>query len=619
MKVIKTYIDFQRALRFLKQLDFRFYQFLIPAGLSLLAAVSEGASVSLLVPLIQGLIKNDYSFALNIPVLKNILEILPVAANHRNASLFASITALIFTVAVAQHVFFYFSSLTVAFYIRKVTHQLRVMVYNRCIHFSKHFFDQLNPGQFHQIVNGYTRQAAEKMGELNDVIYMLLLVIVYFGVMLVISWQLTFVVITAFPILHVVITWVIKKISLTSQDYAHWYTDLGKKLSNVLSIIPLIKAYHAEDKEVKEFTKFSLMAEQLQFSIDKKTLLIRPIQEIIMLFMVLCLIGVVALFFMEQKPENAAGYMVFFFVLKRCVTCFGVFNHFRASLASLKGPAQQIRKMLSQPYQSKFSISTGTCAFEGVKHSIKFDNVNFAYPDKANILSNINLTVAAGKMTAILGTTGSGKTTIINLLLRYYDDYQGRILIDDVDIRDIAHESLLSKFAVVSQNIELFDASLRENLLYFIERDTPEEEINQALKQVELFDIVQQLPQRLETRIGDRGVQLSGGEKQRLAIARAILKKADILIFDEATSAIDSSTEALIKQAILGAVKGKTSIVVTHRLINIRDADNIVFIENGHIAEEGIYETLMATRGKFYRHWNQYIDNTTDCRNDVSI
>lgn len=589
-------------------MNFRPYHFLIPGGFSLLAALLEGASVSLLVPLIRGLIGNDYAFALNTPVLKSILILFPTIASRPNASLFASLTLLIFIATVGHHLLCYMASLTVFNLIRTMTHKLRVMVYQRCLYFNKHFFDSLNPGQFHQIINGYTKQAAEKLSDLHDVIYMLMLIVIYFIVMLMISWQLTLIIAGAFPLLHLIVSRVINKISVTSQDYANSYSELGKRLSNVLSIIPLIKAHNAEETEIKEFTRISRLAEQLQFSIDKKALLLKPLQEIIMLSLVLFLIGIVAFFFLEQKPENAAAYMVFFFVLKRCVTYFGIFNRFRASLAGLTGPAEQIRMLISEQYHAKYQISSGTHRFHGLDKEIAFCGVSFGYPKKMHVLADLNLKIKAGKTTALLGSTGSGKTTIINLLLRYYDDYSGGILLDGVDIRTIDRTSLLDKIAVVGQTVDLFDATFGENLLYFINKEVSKHEILKALEKVSLLGLIQRLPLGLDTRVGDHGVQLSGGEKQRLGIARAILRNADILIFDEATSALDAETNEHIQNAIADASKGKTSIIVSHNFLNVKNADRIIYLENGRVHEEGSLAELLAHKNTFYEQWRRQFD-----------
>jgi ABC-type multidrug transport system fused ATPase/permease subunit len=208
-------------------------------------------------------------------------------------------------------------------------------------------------------------------------------------------------------------------------------------------------------------------------------------------------------------------------------------------------------------------------------------------------------------MTAIVGQTGSGKTTLINLLMRFYDIPKNSIKIDDDDIKDLTIKSLRRYIAIVSQETQLFNESLRTNLVYGLDNEISDEEAISALKKARLYDYVSKLPEGIDTFIGDKGVKLSGGEKQRLAIARALLKGSEILILDEATSSLDTKTERLIQEAINEAIKDKTSIVIAHRLSTIKHADKIVVLENGNVAEQGTLKELLKMKGLFYQYWEE--------------
>ena len=202
-----------------------------------------------------------------------------------------------------------------------------------------------------------------------------------------------------------------------------------------------------------------------------------------------------------------------------------------------------------------------------------------------------------------MGPTGAGKTTIVSLLMRFYDCSPSSIFIDEEDIRNFTLKSLRSHIALVSQEILLFNDSIRNNIVFGLVRDIGEEELIEVTKKARLYNFILRLPNGFDTEIGDRGVKLSGGEKQRIAIARAILKGAEILILDEATSSLDSKTERLIQESIDEAIMGRTAIVIAHRLSTIKNANKIVVLEEGELVEEGSLQELLERKGRFFEYW----------------
>jgi len=238
-----------------------------------------------------------------------------------------------------------------------------------------------------------------------------------------------------------------------------------------------------------------------------------------------------------------------------------------------------------------------------IEGRVTFENVSFAYDGVNMVLKNINLDVSPGETVAILGGTGSGKTTLINLIPRFYDVTEGRVLIDGVDIRDVTIESLRRQIGIVTQETFLFSASLRDNIAYG-KPEATDEEIIEAAKAAHIHDFIMSLPDGYDTLIGERGVGLSGGQKQRVAIARALLMDAKILLLDESTSSVDVETEMQIQQAFSKLLKDRTAFIIAQRLSTVRDADRVIVLDNGRIVEEGTHEELLQLGGIYTAIYN---------------
>ena len=272
------------------------------------------------------------------------------------------------------------------------------------------------------------------------------------------------------------------------------------------------------------------------------------------------------------------------------------------SLSFLLKGMEKIIEIFNEKEQKSGDISFP----EHFSESLKYENVTFAY-NKAKVINNFTLTIRAGTTTALVGPSGSGKTTIGLLAGRFWDIDEGKITIDGTDIKDISYESLMDNISFVFQDTFMLHDTIYENII--MGKNYTREEVENAAKKAQIHDFIMSLPDRYETKIGEGGIKLSGGEKQRISIARAILKNTPIVILDEVTSYSDIENEAKIQSALKTLLKGKTALIIAHRLYTIKNADNIVFMKKGQITEQGTHEELLRNKGDYWHLWSLYNEN----------
>ena len=363
-----------------------------------------------------------------------------------------------------------------------------------------------------------------------------------------------------------------------------------------------MKAYNYEEVERDRYRVISDEKAINDFRVRALSELIVPLQEVTSMFTGLALFAAALYFIGRANIGEASSFIVYSYLLLNASSKFGTITGFRGNLANSNGPLDEVIAILDD--EDKPYVKSGKITFTGLQSNIEFKDLAFEYESDRAVLKGVSFSIAKGTATAIVGPSGSGKTTLINLLMRFYDAPKNSVFIDGKDIREYSTGSLMKHIALVSQDTLILNASLRDNLAYGLTNPN-DKDISNAIKQSRLESYVDKLPNGLDTMVGDRGVQLSGGEKQRLSIARALLKNADILILDEATSSLDSTTEKLIQEAIDDAIKGRTAIVIAHRLATIRNADHIVVLENGECIEQGSLDDLLDNKGLFSELWQQ--------------
>jgi len=599
----RIYQNIVRVTRLLKSFGVKPSSFVITSLLSFLASLCEGISIALLIPAVKGLFEGNFLFAEKIPVLGVLLSYFFNFFGRRQAVIFSVILALIFIAIVLKHIFMCTSGLVMKSLTLKITHNMRRKIYARYLSFGKLFFDRSSYGYLYTVLMNFSQQLTSAVMLINSTLFSAFSLLVYFGIMVSISWRVSIFTLLIFPVLHFSVSWIIKKIRKTSLDLSKARIVFTHKISNALACIPLVKAYTNEENETKWFSHASESVNRYSFSMAKKTGVIGPIQGVVTTIMMFMVVGFMAYLLVKRNIGDMAAFMAFFILLRRLSAYASIANNIRKSLASLKGPFNHVKHIFDD--KDKFFIKSGTKKLTTIEKGIEFNSLYFKYPGGVEALKNINLFIKKGQTTAIVGSTGAGKSTIINLIIRYYDASRGSLRIDGVDIRDYTIESLRSNIALVSQDAYLLNAPLGINLKYGLRDEIPDSVFKEAIRLSKLDEFINKLPDGLQTEIGDRGIRLSGGEKQRISICRAILKKTSIVLLDEATSALDSITERKIQEALDNLTKSTTTVVVAHRLSTIKHADNIVVVEDGSIVEEGNLETLLDKKGIFYLYWQE--------------
>lgn len=426
--------------------------------------------------------------------------------------------------------------------------------------------------------------------------------IVYSVVLFMFNWKLTLIIFLLAPVSAIILSKVGNSLKRSSTKSQEKISDITSTLDETLGAIRVVKAFGMEDYEKNKFKKENTTYFDLLVRLSRKRALGSPISEFIGVITIVIILYFFGADIIKGQSDMTPGafifYLAIFFQMMPSLKLFGqMFNSYKEGTAA----AERVFGLLDT--EATIVNSPDALILNDFNESIEFKDASFKYEKSDYILKDINLKIQKGKIIAIVGPSGAGKSTLVDLIPRFYDLTSGNLFIDGTDIRKVNIESLRKLMGIVTQETILFNDTIRHNIAYG-ENDIPIGQIIEASKAANAHKFIEVIENGYDTIIGDRGVKLSGGERQRLSIARAILKNPPILILDEATSSLDTESEILVQQAIERLMHGRTSIVIAHRLSTIQNADMIVVLENGKIAETGTHENLLLTSGLYKKLYN---------------
>ena len=496
---------------------------------------------------------------------------------------------------------YFLSSATIIPIRTGVVRDIRNQLYHKITSLPLGFFSEERKGDIIARMSGDVAEVENSIMSSLDMLFKNpILIIAYFSTLLIISWQLTLFTLVFVPVMGWFMGMVGRKLKQNSIKAQALWSDTMSQVEETLGGLRIIKAFCAEKKMNNRFDRINSAYRNDIMRVNIRQQMAHPMSEFlgtVMIVIVLWFGGILVL--SGDKMLTGPTFIYYLVMLYSIINPLKEFSKAGYNIPKGLASMERIDKILNA--ENNIVENPSPRHIASFEHQIEFRNVSFRY-DKKWILRNINLTIPKGKTIALVGQSGGGKSTLVDLIPRYYDVQEGEVLIDGVNVKNLGIHDLRQLIGNVNQEAILFNDSFRNNISFGVDGAT-DEQIAEAAKIANAYDFIMQTEKQFDTPVGDRGSRLSGGQRQRVSIARAILKNPPILILDEATSALDTESERLVQDALERLMKTRTTVAIAHRLSTIKCADEICVIHEGEIVERGTHEQLLAIDG-YYKKLN---------------
>lgn len=491
----------------------------------------------------------------------------------------------------------YAQSILLGVVAQRVGLAMRRDVYAHLQTMSLSYFHKRRTGQLMSVLTSDVSKLQNAAMMMKDFVATPIQACVFLGTMFVLSWKLTLFALLMVPLIAGTIQLLTRRLRALSKQSQDKQGDVSAIMEETLSAPRIVRAFTAEKREVARFENANEKMLGVQLKSLRRNALLGPVVDMI------GVIGVALTLFVgghevASHALTTGGLLAFVFATSKLADSANAISGLRSSWEEMMGAADRIFNDVLD-VQAEIQNAPNARTLENVRGKIEFRDVSFAYLPNQPTLQNINLTIEPGQVVALVGETGAGKSTLADLVPRFYDPTQGGVFLDGHDLRTLTLQSLREQISIVPQETLLFAGTIRDNIAYG-KPDATDAEVEAAARAANADSFISSYPAKYQTHIGERGTTLSGGERQRVAIARALLADPKILILDEATSALDASTESLVQEALDTLMQNRTTLVIAHRLSTIVGADKIVVLRRGGIiAEEGTHAELIARRGVY--------------------